>query len=262
MINSIKTNQPNFTALPCASYKVPVKGGSLKSLVMYELEPRDKKALDRYITNIEKHFSDNSDPDAEARNGIMKDTFKTASALLDAIGNKTKKCYNKTKIFLATVDGKACGIVIGNEPKFQNKNVVYSSRKNHAKKGTELDWLVSWQPDNSTKIKGIGQTLVTELFNSFKQSGFRSMFVRSEVPEKSHAFEFYQKMGFEQIGKRCSCVRHANNPELTKVAGLSSEEGDIIPMKISKSDIKKSFEHFSKELSRQELGGRSVELNI
>ena len=56
---------------------------------------------------------------------------------------------------------------------------VYSSRHNPSKNETEIDWLVTWNPDDEN-IKGIGKALVGEYFRTIKKDKFRDVFVRSE----------------------------------------------------------------------------------
>ena len=80
--------------------------------------------------------------------------------------------------------------------------IVYSSRHNLAKNETELDWLVTWSPKGNERLKGIGKALIGEYFRTVKKDKFRDVFVRAEVPEKSFAKSFYEKLGFEQIGNK------------------------------------------------------------
>ena len=107
-------------------------------------------------------------------------------------------------MFVATQDGSPCGLLVGNIPKhvYDGERICYSSRHNPAKNETELDWLVTWQPKGKCKIKGIGKALVGEFYRTIKKDKFRDVFVRSEVPENSYASEFYESIGFEQLGKK------------------------------------------------------------
>ena len=87
---------------------------------------------------------------------------------------------DKTRILMAFYKNEPSSILIGNALKVDKKgHLHYSSRKNHSKNETELDWLATW----NKKIPGEGQATVYEYFFTLLNDGFKQCFVRSEIPE-------------------------------------------------------------------------------
>ena len=151
--------------------------------------------------------------------------------------------YEKIKMFVAVYDGKPCGFLVGNIPKTLpvTENITYSSRHNAARYETEIDWLVTWNPNRNEKIKGIGKALVGEFFRTLKGDKFRDVVVRSEVPEFSYAASFYESLGFERLGKKRTPLSNKNtNPCV--INDFSDAEEQVIPMVITKSKINKTDE--------------------
>ena len=61
-----------------------------------------------------------------------------------------------------------CGILVGNVVKKRSSDdkLVYTSRKNHGRKETELDWLTTWDPKPEQKMKNIGKAIASEYYDT------------------------------------------------------------------------------------------------
>ncbi len=164
-------------------------------------------------------------------------------------------------MFAAVHDGDICGLLVANVPKKLpvTENTVHSSRHNPAKNETELDWLVTWAPRYSEKIKGIGKALVCEYFKTVKKDKFRDVFVRSELPEHSYAVNFYESVGFEKISERRAKLANKNSNQY-QIQNFADSEDKIIPMIITRGRQQETIERLEKELCRQEFIKNSVDL--
>ena len=232
-----------------SSYNTPVKLDILK------LEPKDYSFVDSFVNVVNKKTAVS---DAEiSKKVVMREAFLDLKDLLIKQKIKDDKIYKNSVSYLAVCEDKPAGLLIGNLPKIDiNKDDIhYSSRKNHGKNETELDWLVTW----ANSVKGIGRALVTEYFLNLKK--FKQVFIRSVVPENSHAFEFYKSLGFQQIGARSLNYKYANNIDL--IHGNyedSSYLNEIMPMLVRKKEIKKVVDENVLSLQRQSSKNLSVTL--
>ncbi len=236
----------NYTVL---NNNLPAKLDILK------LEPKDYHFVDRFIRNIDEN--DVTSRLDISKKVVMREAFLDLKDLLIKQKVKDDKIYKNSVSYLAVCEDKSSGLLIANLPKIDiNKDDIhYSSRKNHGKNETELDWLVSW----AKSIKGIGRALVTEYFLNLKK--FKQVYLRSVVPENSYAFDFYKTLGFQQIGERNLNYKYANNIDL--IHGNyedSSYLNEIIPMLIRKKRINKIVGENVLELNRQ--NGKNISVTL
>lgn len=175
-----------------------------------------------------------------------------AVTLKDLLNTSEEDADKKTKLYVAVYDAKPCGLLIGNMRKRSGENgkIVYSSRHNSAKNETELDWLVTWKPQENIGIKGVGKALVGEYLRTLKADKFRDVYVRSELPENSVAQEFYESLGFETLGdKRKMWESRTTNLPLVRACDNVTEL--MIRMLITRKKIGQTLENLSQKMSRR-----------
>lgn len=219
----------NFTAIPLARYQT-IKGDSV---CVYQLEKKDKQYVSNFVKNIKQYFKDKQIDDFSHKQ-VMEEAFSAAEKIL-ASPNESK-----AKVFLAVNRLEPCGIIIGNvSKKSHSGQIVYSSRKNHARKETELDWLATWNSSKNKPIKGVGKMLISEYFDTLTKDGFRDVYVRSEVPERSYAQSLYDKMGFEVLqNKRENIIKTQTNRYV--IGNYDYVDDKIVPMIATSSAWKKA----------------------
>lgn len=241
----------NFKAVPLARYQY----GKKDFLNVYQLEKRDLPFVSKFLSNLKQYFVDKQINDY-SRQEVMNEAFSASEKILTS-SSKTK---GKARIFLAVKDSNPCGILIGNVLKeSKNHKMAYSSRKNHARKETELDWLATWNPFSDKKVKNTGKVLTNEFYNTLKQDGFKDVYVRSEVPELSYAVDFYKKMGFEELPSgRESIIKSSTNKYL--IGNFDASNEDIIPMVATPENIRKVKRDLSNTLNREKLNNISVSI--
>ena len=245
-------NSPSFGAIPMAQYKY--LNDKDKNVIVYQLEQKDIPYLRNISDNIDgfyRHYDINDDSTKQ----VVKEAVDAGIEIL----KDEQQLEDKTRILLALSEGEPSAILIGNARKTNKKGGLhYSSRKNHAENETELDWLATW----NKKIMGEGKVIVCEYFKTLARDGFNSVYVRSEVPEKSFAFEFYKKMGFKPLSEKQREIFRENDNQY--VIGQYDEEGDmIIPMIAKSNDISRTLDKRCKELKRKELPNQySVDLPL
>ena len=249
----IQKSNTNFKAIPLARYKC-AKNDFIN---VYQLENRDLPFVSGFLKNIKQYFADKQINDY-SRQEVMKEAFSASEKILTS-PNKIK---GKARIFLAVKDSNPCGILIGNVLKSSKRNkLTYSSRKNHAKKETELDWIATWNPFKDKKVKNSGKVLTNEFYHTLKQDGFKDAYVRSEVPELSFAVDFYKKMGFEELPNgRESIVKSSTNKYL--IGDFDASNEDIIPMVATPDKIRKVKREIADNLNREKLMNSSVSLDF
>jgi len=186
-ISQNKSYSPNFGAIPLAKY------GYLhdkdQDVMVYQLEERDVDYL-KYISDNIDGFYKRHDITDDSTKQVVKEAVDAGIEILQS------KYEKKAKVLLALSDEEPSAILIGNVLKVdKNGKFHYSSRKNHSKDETELDWLATW----NKKILGEGKVIVTEYFHTVLKDKFKQIYVRSEVPEKSFAQSFYEKMGLRYL---------------------------------------------------------------
>lgn len=242
-------NNTNFKAIPLAKYGY--LNDKAKDVIVYQLEKKDIDYLKYISQNIDKFYKKH-DIDDESTKQVVKEAFEAGAAILE----ETKYKEEKAKVMLAFSDEEPSAILIGNTLKVDKKgHFHYSSRKNHSVDETELDWLATW----NKKILGEGKVIVCEFFHSLLKDGFKQCYVRSEIPEKSFAMEFYKKMGFEPLSKRQRRIQRKNDNTYA-IGNFDAPKDNIIPMKATTSDILRSIKRRSRELMRKELEPFSADL--
>lgn len=249
-IKSSQNYHPNFTAIPLAKYGY--LHNKNQDVVVYQLEKKDISYLKYISDNIEKFYKKHDITDDSTKQ-VVKEAVDAGIEILT--GKKSKE--KKAKVLLALSDEEPSAILIGNTLKTdKNGKYHYSSRKNHAKDETELDWLATW----NKKILGEGKVIVTEYFHTVLKDGFKQVYVRSEIPEKSFAMDFYKKMGFEPLSEDEREILRINDNRYL-IGNYDDPEDTIIPMKATTKDIQKSIKRRFKELERKEYKDRfSVDL--
>jgi hypothetical protein len=232
---------PNFTALKKGNY------GLLKGLVgengIYQLGQNDIPLLENFITNIDKFYEKHQIKD-EATQEIVLKAFQAGVDLL-----KRGEQEAKAKVLMAMHEGEPCGILVGDALKIDKQGRLnYSSRKNCAKKETELDFLAAWKPGLN-----VGKSLVTEYFARARNDGFKSIYVRSEVPQLTGAVEFYTKNGFRSLTGQRQQLDLKKGDRSYVVGDYFDAEDLILPMKATSKRIDEVIQANSKKLKREEV---------
>ena len=230
---------PHFGAIPLAKYGY--LHDKKQDVTVYQLEKRDVDYLQYISDNIDGFYKKHDIKDDSTKQ-VVKEAVDAGIEILQS------KYEKKAKVMLALSDEEPSAILIGNVLKVdKNGGFHYSSRKNHSKDETELDWLATW----NKKIFGEGKVIVTEFFHSVLKDGFKQVYVRSEVPEKSFAMEFYKKIGFEPLSDEQREIQRENDNRYL-IGDFDALEDNIIPMKATTRDIKNSLKKRSEELERKE----------
>ena len=231
---------PHFGAIPLAKYGY--LHDKKQDVTVYQLEKRDVDYLQYISDNIDGFYKKHDIKDDSTKQ-VVKEAVDAGIEILQS------KYEKKAKVMLALSDEEPSAILIGNVLKVdKNGGFHYSSRKNHSKDETELDWLATW----NKKIFGEGKVIVTEFFHSVLKDGFKQVYVRSEVPEKSFAMDFYKKMGFEPLSDEQREIQRENDNRYL-IGDYDALEDNIIPMKATTRDIKHSLKKRAKELERKEF---------
>jgi len=241
-IQSTKYNNPAFRAIPLAKYNYFDKKD--QNVTVYQLEKSDVGYLRGISDNIEKFYKKHDINDFSTKQ-VVEEAVNAGIKILEAKHNPEEKA----KVMLALCENEPSAILIGNVLKTDNKGLYhYSSRKNHAKDETELDWLATWNKN----ILGEGKVIVNEYFHTLAKDGFKQVYVRSEIPENSFAKNFYEKMGFEPLSEdQREIIRKNDNKYL--IGSFDEPDDYIIPMKATSSDIEKTIYKRDKELKRKEI---------
>ena len=238
-----------FRAIPLAKYGY--LNDKAKDVIVYQLEKKDIDYLKYISQNVDKFYKRHEIVD-ESTKQVAKEAFDAGIAIL----SETKFKEDKAKVLLAFSEEEPSAILIGNSLKIDKNGFFhYSSRKNHSSEETELDWLATW----NKKILGEGKVIVCEFFETLLKDGFKQCYVRSEVPEKSFAMEFYKKMGFEPLSKRQRKIQRKNDNTYA-IGNFDAPKDLIVPMKITTRNIIRTIKKRSRELMRKELEPFSADL--
>ena len=238
-----KQISPSFKAIPLAQYKY--LNDKDKNVIVYELEQRDTDYLKHISDNIDGFYK-RHDINDESTKQVVKEAV---DASIEILNNEQIHPDSKSKVLLALSDKEASAILIGNVLKSdKNGNLHYSSRKNHSKDETELDWLATWNKN----ILGEGKVIVDEYFHTLAKDGFKQVYVRSEIPEKSFAMGFYKKMGFEPLSDEQREIQRKNDNGYI-IGDYDALEDNIIPMKATSSDVDRIMKLRDKELKRKPI---------
>ena len=238
--NSCKTKNPNFCAVQLARYGYL---GKNKEVIIYQLEKSDVSYIKHLVNNLSSFYK-KYNVENESAKQVIEEAFNASIEILKG----KHKSIDKTRILMAFYNNEPSSILIGNALKVDKKGIFhYSSRKNHAKNETELDWLATW----NNKIPGEGQATVYEYFYTLLRDGFKQCFVRSELPEKSSAVNFYTRMGFEKLSNRKRPILRKNDNKY--VIGKFDDKADkIIPMKATVMDIINTIKEKANMIMRTE----------
>ena len=252
-VSSNQNFNTNFKAQLLAQWRCLNSTNKPRNISIASLEKIDLEFIKEFRKklNIYEHLT-------PAQQAIIDFSTKTIETILESIIDK----YKKIKMYIAIYNGKPCGILIGNIPKKipTTENITYSSRHNAARNETEVDWLVTWNPNKNEKIKGIGKSLVCEFFRTLKNDNFRDVFVRSEVPEFSYAASFYESLGFERLGKKRIPLLNKNTSPYV-IADSSDSSEQVIPMIITKGEINKLLKKIDNEIPRQEFVKSTIDIH-
>ena len=212
-------NNVNFKAIPLAEYNYLKKDDKV---TIYQLEKRDINYMKGIMDNLDS-FEKKYDIDNESAKQVIEEALGAGIEIL----KETHHPEEKARVLTAFYDNEPSAILIGNALKIDKKGGFhYSSRKEHEPNETELDWLATW----NKKIPGEGQAIVYEYFNTLADDGFKTCFVRSEIPQKSSAVNFYTRMGFKKLSNRPRAILRKNDNHY--VIGKFDDKADkIIPMK-------------------------------
>ena len=239
----------SFQAIPLAKYGY--LNDKAKDVIVYQLEKKDINYLKYISQNIDKFYRKYEIED-ESTKQVVKEAFDAGRAIL----SETKYKEDKAKVLLAFSDDDPSAILIGNTLKIdKNGKFHYSSRKNHSCDETELDWLATW----NKKILGEGKVIVCEFFETLLNDGFKQCYVRSEIPEKSFAMEFYKKMGFEPLSNKQRRIQRKNDNTYA-IGNFDAPKDLIIPMKATTRDIMRTIKKRSQELMRKAIESFSADL--
>ncbi len=246
----ININQQNLTEYKNTSFKaIPLaKYGYLnekaKDVVIYQLEKNDIRYMKHLVNNMDK-FQKKYDIDNESAKQVINEALNAGIEILKG----EKHPEDKARILMAFYNNEPCSILIGNALKVDKRGGLhYSSRKNHSKYETELDWLATW----NKKIPREGQATVYEYFHTLLKDGFKQCFVRSEIPEKSSAVNFYTKMGFDKLSDKPRVILRKNDNQYL-IGSYDDPADNIIPMKATVKDIMKIIKEKADTILRKEF---------
>ena len=235
-----KNNSTNFTAIPKASYKL-FKGTG--DAVVCQLEKSDIPFLEQLRANIGKFFEAHNITD-EAKQEIIEKALDGSVDFLRAESHPQEKA----RVLLAISDKKPCGLLVGNGLKVDKNGCThYSSRKNHGRKETELDFFATWDND---KKKGVGSALMDSYYRAVKDDGFNAVYIRSEVPQLSGATTFYERNGARRLhGEKQQLDLKSSDYDY--ITGQYFDPNDlIVRMKTTSGRMNKTIEDTSKTMQR------------
>ena len=268
----INNRNISFKAIRTAEYNVYESKNSKeerKKLTIYELEPSDIPVLEGLKRQAEKKQLFPESKIYNSRNDKNNHYEIILEGIKDTINSLKLKDKFKFKTpsveYLAVVNNNVCGLLTGNMPKLDMKSnrIVYSNRNKSNE--TEMDWLISWQPKCGGNITGIGTALLAEFFNYCNNlKGINTIYVRSEIPEKSKCPDFYKNFGFIPVQEETiPCEDELRPVELTRFLNSKKIEFDrspVIPLELSTEQAKDTFIKVSGKLKREDLDYKSVDL--
>ena len=247
MINSINQstsykNNTCFKAIPLAEYGY--LNNKAKNVVIYQLDKSNIGYMQHIAKNLDKFYK-KYDIDNKSARQVIAEAFGAGIEILK--GEKMPE--SKARILMAFCDNEPSSILIGNVLKIDKKGRIhYSSRKNHSKSETELDWLATW----NKKFPNEGKATVYEYFYTLLKDGFKQCFVRSELPEKSSAVRFYKDMGFEELSETPRSILR-NNDNRYVIGNFDDIADKIIPMKATVMDFINTIKEKADIVMRKEI---------
>ena len=102
------------------------------------------------------------------------------------------------------------------------------------------------------KFRGKGLATVYEYFLTLIKDGFKQCFVRSEIPGKSSAVDFYTRVGFEALSDTPRRILRQND-NIYEIGKYDDKTDTIIPMIIKKPAIKTFLKKNAKSVMREEI---------
>jgi len=241
-LNHNYRNSTNFKAIPLAQYGY--MQDKSKNVMVYQLEKSDIDYMKNIVNNMDSFYK-KYEIENESAKQVIDEAFRAGVKILSADNPREDKAH----ILMAFCNDEPSSILIGNVLKVdKNGNYHYSSRKNHSKDETELDWLATW----NKKIPGEGQATVYEYFHTLLKDGFKQCFVRSELPEKSSAVDFYTRMGFDKLSDKPRPILRENDNRYV-IGSYDDESDEIIPMKATVSDMLDTIKEKADVVMRKEI---------
>ena len=242
----------NFRAKLISEWSCKNQVNSVEKINIVRFEKNDLRFLSTFFDRFELNNIDYQ------KFSILKSAIST---IINILKFENQELLKKTKIWGAVYKDKLCGLLVANIPKRDSKSnkIIYSSRHNPARKETEIDWLVTWNPTGDKSIKGIGKSLVGEYYGTLAKDGFRDVYVRSEIPEYSFALSFYEGLGFEKLSEK----RTRLSTKMTSKCIIDDGSNDydlIIPAIVTKRNIKIAIQELNKRMKPKKLDGREIEL--
>lgn len=271
------TNKISFKGIPAAKYPIISKqtGKPLNQYIhIYEIEGRDEVFLKKMLRSAKnkKLISKNIQ-----KTCVYKDNKEYIRFCYSLINDSINAMLNLFKItqqskiidpsikYLATIDNKPCGIIMGNIPKISQdyREVVFSNRDK--KNETELDWLVTWSTKGQEGKRGVGRALMAEYLNACtKLKDTDSIYVRSTIPMIANAVEFYKANGFKELVPRRIPYQESSRPRNISdlISGKEFKDDDypVRPLELDMEDAKAVFQKTQEELKRDSLDKTSIDL--
>lgn len=265
----------SFSGIPVAKYNVSKGATKPFDIMIYELEAKDtvflkklkKAAKEKTLISEDirrEKIYHNKNVYIDFCYTLIKDSVRDLHNLFKL--SKNFKLKDPSIKYLAVVDKKPCGILVGNIPKIHPNmtKITYSTR--NKPRETELDWLITWRPNGHEDNKHIGKVLLSEYYNTI--SNFKTkdnIYVRSSVPEIANAVEFYTKNGFKSTGKNFIEYEHQSRPrDLTFITSNRQYKNcsyPVVPLEIGTTEAKEVFNSTKNLFERQKLSSESVDLS-
>lgn len=198
--NKINTraNKISYQGVPVANYSIEANKGQLQGITIYQLEKSDRAAID-YLRDKTKreeaNIKANPNPDIALLNycKVLKRTVKNAGKLLEATPEQFATYSDKNGqplrdesiIYMAVSDREPCGIAVGNTYKIENDGRITRSIRGEEHE-TELDKIVTWAPEKTGKISGLGKMLIEQLITRSQElPDTETMYVKHATSNKS-----------------------------------------------------------------------------
>lgn len=270
----MQVSNVSFTGIPISKYSATLENSKPCEILIYKIEAKDKIFLKKLLKKAQQEELISPDL-AQNQTRIKKRDYtnfcyelikNSVNDMLSLFKIKDKlKCADSSIKYLAVVDKKPCGILVGNIPKITPdlKKIVFSNRGKG--KETELDWLVTWKQKGEEKASGIGRTLLAEFFNEVsKLKNTNSIYVRSSLERVSNAKKLYTRNGFRPTSQ--SFIDYENESRPTDITRFIKKERHknidfpVIPLQMKTKNALASFEQTAKTLNRQALPQESLDL--
>lgn len=270
-------NNISFTGIPTAKYPIISRQTgeqTSKYIQIYEIEQRDEVFLKKMLQSAKKKrlISENIQKSIVYKDkkeylsfcySLIEDSINTMLNLFKI--NQQSKITDPSIKYLATVDNKPCGIIMGNIPKISQdyREIVFSNRG--IKNETELDWLVTWTAKGQEGKIGVGRALIAEYLNACTRlKDTNSIYVRSTIPMIANAVEFYKANGFREVVPMRIPYQDSSRPrnisDLLSCKEFKDDDYPVRPLESNMEEAKATFLKTQEELKRQPSDPISVDL--